>query len=265
MLDEVDKIGSDWRGDPSSALLEVLDPEQNNEFRDHYLDVPFDLSQVMFICTANQLGPDPGAAARPDGDHRARRLYRTRKGARSPSSTWCPGRSRRTACATDEIAFADEALQRIIREYTYESGVRNLERQIGAVCRKVTTHVADGHEGELTTIEADDVPTYLGKRKYFMEELDERVHVPGVAVGLVVTMAGGDITFVEGTKMVGNRGLTLTGQLGDVMRESAQAALSYVRSQAERSGHRGRGLCRKRDSHPRAGRRGAQGRARLPA
>jgi ATP-dependent Lon protease len=147
-----------------------------------------------------------------------------------------PRQIRENGLRTDEVSFTEDALRRIIREYTYESGVRNLERQIGAVCRKVTTHVAEGHEGELTTVSVEDVPTYLGKRKYFMEELDERVHIPGVAVGLVVTMAGGDITFVEGSKMAGNRGLTLTGQLGDVMRESAQAALSYVRSQAAELG-----------------------------
>jgi ATP-dependent Lon protease len=231
MLDEVDKIGSDWRGDPSSALLEVLDPEQNNEFRDHYLDVPFDLSQTMFICTANQLGPIP-APLRDRMEIIEIDGYTELEKTRIAQQYLVPRQIRENGLREDEVAFQEESLQRIIREYTYESGVRNLERQIGAVCRKVTTHVADGHEGELTTIQVDDVPTYLGKRKYFMEELDERVHIPGVAVGLVVTMAGGDITFVEGSKMVGNRGLTLTGQLGDVMRESAQAALSYVRSQA---------------------------------
>jgi len=231
MLDEVDKIGNDWRGDPSSALLEVLDPEQNNEFRDHYLDVPFDLSQTMFICTANQLGPIP-APLRDRMEIIEIDGYTELEKVRIAQQYLVPRQIRENGLREDEVAFDEEALRRIIREYTYESGVRNLEREIGGVCRKVTTHVADGHEGEMTTIQVDDVPTYLGKRKYFMEELDERVHIPGVAIGLVVTMAGGDITFVEGSKMVGNRGLTLTGQLGDVMRESAQAALSYVRSQA---------------------------------
>ncbi len=232
MLDEVDKIGADWRGDPSSALLEVLDPEQNNEFRDHYLDVPFDLSQVMFICTANQLAPIP-APLRDRMEIIEIDGYTEHEKVQIAQQYLVPRQIRENGLHEDEVAFIEDALQRIIREYTYESGVRNLERQIGAVCRKVTTHVAEGHEGELTTIKDDDVPTYLGKRKFYMEELDERVHVPGVAVGLVVTMAGGDITFVEGTKMVGNRGLTLTGQLGDVMKESAQAALSYVRSKAD--------------------------------
>jgi ATP-dependent Lon protease len=231
MLDEVDKIGADWRGDPSSALLEVLDPEQNNEFRDHYLDVPFDLSQVMFICTANQLGPIP-APLRDRMEIIEIDGYTEQEKVEIAKQYLVPRQIKENGLLPSEISFTTDALRRIIREYTYESGVRNLERQIGSVCRKITTHVAEGHEGELTTIQEDDIPTYLGKRKFFMEELDERVHVPGVAVGLVVTMAGGDITFVEGTRMAGNRGLTLTGQLGDVMRESAQAALSYVRSKA---------------------------------
>jgi ATP-dependent Lon protease len=144
-----------------------------------------------------------------------------------------PRQIKENGLQANEIAFEDDAVRRIIREYTYESGVRNLEREIGSVCRKITTYVAEGHEGELTTITADDVPKHLGKRKYFLEEIDERAQAPGVAVGLVVTMAGGDITFVEATKMVGNRGLTLTGKLGEVMQESAQAAMGYVRSQAD--------------------------------
>jgi ATP-dependent Lon protease len=235
MLDEVDKIGADWRGDPSSALLEVLDPEQNNEFRDHYLDVPFDLSQVMFICTANQLGPIP-APLRDRMEIIEIDGYTELEKVNIAQQYLVPRQIRENGLHDNEVAFKKKALRRIIREYTYESGVRNLERQIGAVCRKVTTFVADGHEGQLTVIREADVPTYLGKRKYFMEELDERVHIPGVAIGLVVTMAGGDITFVEGSKMAGSHGLTLTGQLGDVMRESAQAALSYVRSQATELG-----------------------------
>jgi len=231
MLDEVDKIGADWRGDPSSALLEVLDPEQNNEFRDHYLDVPFDLSQVMFVCTANQLGPVPGPLRdrmeiiELDG-------YTEHEKVEIAKQYLVRRQIKENGLHSDEIAFEDDAIHRIIREYTYESGVRNLEREIGSVCRKVTTRVADGHKGELTTIRAADIPAYLGKRRFFMEEIDERTNIPGVAVGLVVTMAGGDITFVEGAKMTGGPGLTLTGKLGDVMRESAQAALSYVRSKA---------------------------------
>ena len=235
MLDEVDKISSDWRGDPSSALLEVLDPEQNNEFRDHYLDVPFDLSQVMFVCTANQLGPIPGPLRdrmeiiELDG-------YTEHEKVEIAKQYLIPRQIKENGLRPGEIAFTDDAIRRIIREYTYESGVRNLEREIGSVCRKITTFVAQGHEGELTTITADGVPQYLGKRKYFLEEIDERSHTPGVAVGLVVTLAGGDITFVEATKMVGKQNLILTGKLGEVMQESAQAALGYVRSRAQELG-----------------------------
>ena len=231
MLDEVDKISSDWRGDPSSALLEVLDPEQNNEFRDHYLDVPFDLSQVMFICTGNQLGPVPGPLRdrmeiiELDG-------YTEHEKVEIAKQYLIPRQIKENGLLSKEIAFTDDAIRRIIREYTYESGVRNLERGIGGVCRKVTTFVAEGHEGELSEIEADAVPKHLGRRKHFLEEIDERAKPPGVAVGLVVTMAGGDITFIEASKMAGNRGLTLTGKLGEVMQESAQAALGYVRAKA---------------------------------
>jgi len=235
MLDEVDKISSDWRGDPSSALLEVLDPEQNNEFRDHYLDVPFDLSQVMFICTANQLGPIPSPLRdrmeiiELDG-------YTEHEKVEIAKQYLVPRQIKENGLRPEEIAFTDDAIRRIIREYTYESGVRSLEREIGSVSRKITTFVAQGHEGELTTITADNVPKHLGKRKYFLEEIDERTHTPGVAVGLVVTMAGGDITFVEATKMAGKQNLTLTGKLGEVMQESAQAAMSYVRSRAKELG-----------------------------
>ncbi|MBL7202534.1 MAG: endopeptidase La [Anaerolineae bacterium] len=231
MLDEVDKIGADWRGDPSSALLEVLDPEQNNEFRDHYLDVPFDLSRVMFICTANQLAPIPGPLRdrmeiiELDG-------YTELEKVEIAKQYLIPRQIKENGLRVNELAFTDEAIRRVILEYTYESGVRNLERQIGSVARKITTYVAEGNEGVLTTIDVDGVPTYLGKRKFFMEEVDERISVPGVVVGLVVTMAGGDIAFVEATKMPGSQRLTLTGQLGEVMKESAQAALSYVRSRA---------------------------------
>jgi len=231
MLDEIDKVGADWRGDPSSALLEVLDPEQNNEFRDHYLDVPFDLSQVMFICTANQLAPIPPPLRdrmeiiQLDGYTEYEKLEIAKQ-------YLIPRQIRESGLHDDEITFTNKAILRIIREYTYESGVRNLEREIGGVCRKTTTHVAQGHEGEQTTVKAKDIPQYLGRRKFFLEELSERTHIPGVSVGLVVTAAGGDITFVEATQMPGNRGLTLTGQLGDVMKESAQAALSYIRSKA---------------------------------
>jgi ATP-dependent Lon protease len=195
------------------------------------MDVPFDLSQVMFICTGNQLAPIPGPLRdrmeiiELDG-------YTEFEKAQIAKQYLVPRQIKENGLRPNEIAFSDDAIRRIIREYTYESGVRNLEREIGGVCRKVTTLVAEQGEGTQVAIEEADVPKHLGKRKFFMEEIDERVHIPGVAVGLVVTTAGGDITFVEGSRMVGKGGLTLTGQLGDVMKESAQAALSYVRSKA---------------------------------
>ncbi|MFB0535395.1 MAG: endopeptidase La [Anaerolineae bacterium] len=229
MLDEVDKVGTDWRGDPSSALLEVLDPEQNTDFRDHYLDVPFDLSQVMFITTANTLGPIPAPLQdrmeilELDGYIEEERI-------RIAQQYLIPRQLRENALRPEEIEFTDNALRRIIRDYTREAGVRNLERQIGSVCRKVITKVAEGHAGAVVVTE-DDVTEYLGKPKFF-SEVAERTEIPGVATGLVVTPVGGDITFVEATRMKGKGGFTVTGQLGDVMKESAQAALSYIRAKA---------------------------------
>ncbi len=244
MLDEIDKVGSDWRSDPSSALLEVLDPEQNNEFRDHYLDVPFDLSQVMFICTANQLATVPGPlrdrmeVIELDGYTEQEKLQIARQ-------YLVPRQIKENGLRPTEIAFSDAALLRIIREYTYESGVRNLEREVGSVCRKVSTQIAENlppssedKSPEIAPVQIGtaEVVQHLGKRKHFLEELGERINRPGVSVGLVVTSAGGDITFVEATRMPGKGGLILTGQLGDVMKESAQAALSYIRSQADQMG-----------------------------
>jgi ATP-dependent Lon protease len=190
---------------------------------------------VMFICTGNQLGPIPGPLRdrmeiiELDG-------YTEHEKVEIAKQYLIPRQIKENGLRPEEIVFADDAIRRIIREYTYESGVRNLEREIGGVCRKVTVHVAEGHEGELTTVKAEDIPKHLGKRKYFLEEIDERANAPGVAVGLVVTSAGGDITFVEATKMAGNRSLTLTGQLGEVMQESAQAAMGYIRSKAGKLG-----------------------------
>jgi ATP-dependent Lon protease len=229
MLDEVDKIGADWRGDPSSALLEVLDPEQNREFRDHYLDVAFDLSQVMFITTANILDTIPG----PLRDRmEILRLsgYTEEEKINIAKGYLVPRQIRENGLRDAEISFADDALRTIIRDYTREAGVRNLERQIGGVCRKVATKIAEG-ETEPVIVEADHIARYLGKPTYFFEAA-ERCDMPGVATGLSVTAVGGDILFIEATKMAGQKGLTITGQLGDVMKESAQAALSYVRSQA---------------------------------
>jgi ATP-dependent Lon protease len=230
MLDEVDKIGADFRGDPASALLEVLDPEQNREFRDHYLDVPFDLSQVMFITTANMLHP----IAPPLRD-RMEILelsgYTETEKTRIAQGYLIPRQLRENSLLQGELKFTDGAVQRIIREYTREAGVRNLERQIGRVCRKVATSVAEG-EGQVPgRITARHVSKYLGRQRFFPETA-LRTEIPGVATGLGWTPTGGDIQFFEATRMPGQKGFQVTGQLGDVMRESAQAALSYVRSKA---------------------------------
>jgi ATP-dependent Lon protease len=229
MLDEVDKVGTDWRGDPSSALLEVLDPEQNTDFRDHYLDVPFDLSQVMFITTANTLGPIP-APLRDRMEIMELDGYIEEEKIRIAQQYLIPRQLRENALRPEEIKFTEDALRRIIRDYTREAGVRNLERQIGSVCRKVITKVAEGHTRAIVVTE-DGIPEYLGKPKFF-SEVAERTEIPGVATGLVVTPVGGDITFVEASRMKGKGGFTITGQLGDVMKESAQAALSYIRAKA---------------------------------
>ncbi len=235
MLDEIDKLGADFRGDPAAALLEVLDPEQNFTFQDHYLDVPFDLSQVMFITTANVLEPVPPAlrdrmevlelAGYTDEEKLEiayRHLIRKQQG--------------ETGLTDDNIAFDPEAVKYIIRSYTREAGLRNLEREIGRVCRKVARGLT---EGKLDKIEVtvEKVRELLGPEKFF-SEVAERAPEPGVATGLAWTPNGGDILFIESTRMAGKKGLTLTGHLGEVMKESAQAALSYVRSRAERLGIR---------------------------
>lgn len=230
MLDEVDKIGSDFRGDPSSALLEVLDPEQNFSFRDHYLDVDWDLSPVMFITTANVLYTIPPPlldrmeTIELDG-------YTEEEKLKIAQRYLIPRQIEANSLREGEVEFKEDALRLIIREYTREAGLRNLEREIGSVCRKVATRIAAGEEGTVV-VTRDNVSDFLGKPKFY-NEAAERTEVPGVATGLVVTSTGGDITFIEATKMQGSKGLTLTGKLGDVMKESAQAALSYVRSRAK--------------------------------
>jgi ATP-dependent Lon protease len=229
MLDEVDKLGSDFRGDPASALLEVLDPEQNREFRDYYLDVPFDLSQVMFIATANVLDTIP-APLRDRMEILQLSGYTEEEKVSIAQHYLIPRQIRENGLRADEISFEPDALRGIIREHTREAGVRDLERQIGTICRKVATHVAEG-QAEPSGITLQAVTRYLGKPTHHFE-VAERTQIPGVATGLAWTAAGGDILFIEATKMKGSKGFTLTGQLGDVMRESAQAALSYVRSKA---------------------------------
>jgi len=232
MLDEVDKLGHDFRGDPSSALLEVLDPEQNAEFRDHYLDVPFDLSQVFFITTANWLDPIP----QPLLDRMEvieLHSYTEEEKIKIAQGYLVPRQIKENGLKSAEISFTEGALRRLAREYTREAGVRNLEREIGAVCRKVATQVAEkGATFGAVAVDAADLNTYLGRPK-FLSEVAERVEMAGVATGLAWTPTGGDIMFFEATRMPGSKGFTLTGQLGDVMKESAQAALSWVRSRAK--------------------------------
>ena len=233
MLDEVDKVGHDWRGDPSSALLEVLDPAQNHAFRDHYLDVDFDLSDVIFITTANQLEtiPDPlrdrMEVIQLDG-------YTEHEKVRIAQAYLVPRQCRANGLRRDEITFTEAALTKIVHDYTREAGVRNLERQIGSICRKTAVQIA-AQEVQQVEITPERVRTYL-KREPFFSEVSERVDIPGIATGLAVTAVGGDILFIEATRMKGKGALTLTGQLGEVMRESAQIAYNYVRSQATELG-----------------------------
>ncbi|MFZ1771661.1 MAG: endopeptidase La [Caldilinea sp.] len=235
MLDEVDKLGRDFRGDPSSALLEVLDPEQNREFRDHYLDVPFDLSQVLFVTTANVLDTIP-PALRDRMEIIQLSSYTEDEKVNIAKGYLVPRQIKENGLRPSEVKLADDALREIIQGYTREAGVRNLERQIGKVCRKIAAGVAAGEIKRGRTVKRKDVAIYLGKRRFFDEEIEERLENPGVAIGLVWTEAGGDITFFEATRVPGAKGYTLTGQLGEVMKESAQAALSYVRNRAESLG-----------------------------
>lgn len=230
VLDEVDKMGSDWRGDPSSALLEVLDPEQNNTFRDHYLDVPFDLSKVMFVTTANMLDPIP-APLRDRMEIIQLSGYTDEEKLNIAKRYLVPKQLKAHALRDDETSWQDEAILTIIQNYTRESGVRNLEREIGSVCRKLATRLASDEELP-EAITPQVVREYLGRQRYFFEELATRTSNPGVAIGAGVTSVGGDIMFIETSKYAGKGGLTITGQLGDVMRESAQAAMSFVRSRA---------------------------------
>lgn len=234
MLDEVDKIGMDFRGDPSSALLEVLDPEQNFSFSDHYIDLPFDLSKVMFITTANVLDTIP-----PPLRDRMETLelpgYSEEQKMMIAKDFLIPKQVTEHGLTADYIEFQDAALQTIISSYTREAGVRNLEREIAAICRGVAKDVASGNNHEKVTINQEILHKFLGPVKFF-PEVAERTSEPGVATGLAWTPTGGDIIFVEATKMRGEKGLTLTGQLGDVMKESAQAALAYVRSKAKELG-----------------------------
>lgn len=230
MLDEVDKIGSHWRGDPASALLEVLDPQQNHTFRDHYLDVDFDLSEVIFITTANQLETIPAPLRdrmeilRLDG-------YTEHEKVRIAQGYLVPRQRRANRLREGEISFTDEGLRTIIRDYTREAGVRNLEREIGTVCRKEAVKIASGEADGHVEVSPDLAREHLGKPKVFSEAA-LRTAVPGVATGVAWTPTGGDVLFVEATRMKGKGGLTITGQLGKVMEESVRIAYSYVRAKA---------------------------------
>ncbi len=230
MLDEIDKLGMDFRGDPSAALLEVLDPEQNYAFSDHYIDVAFDLSKVMFITTANILDPIP-PALRDRMEVLDLPGYTEEEKLKIAKEFLIPKQLEAHGLTDNNIEFEDGAIRRITLEYTREAGVRNLEREIANICRAVAKRVAEG-QGGLTIIRAEDVSTYLGPEKFF-SEVAERTSEPGVATGLAWTPTGGDILFVEATRMKGRKGFSLTGQLGEVMKESAQAALSYVRGRAQ--------------------------------
>ena len=235
MLDEIDKLGRDYRGDPTSALLEVLDPEQNSEFRDHYLEVAYDLSKVMFITTANLLEPIP-APLRDRMEIIKLSGYTDNEKIAIAKGYLIPRQIRENGLKSSEISFTDAALQTIIRSYTRESGVRNLEREIGSLCRKVVTQIAEGKTKKVN-IGVKKVAEFLGRPRYYGdEELANRTSVPGVATGLAWTSVGGEVLFVEATSMPGKNNFQLTGSLGDVMKESAQAALSYVRSKAEKLG-----------------------------
>lgn len=235
MLDEIDKLSFDFRGDPASALLEVLDPEQNVEFRDNYIEVAFDLSQVMFITTANQLDTIPGPLL-----DRMEIIqlsgYTENEKVQIARQYLIPRQLRENSLHEGEIEFKDKAISTVIRSYTRESGVRSLEREIGSICRKIATRITEG-KVEKVVVDTEMVRELLGRTKYFStEEIQRRTEVPGVATGLAWTPVGGDILFIEATKMPGSKGFITTGSVGKVMQESAQAALSYVRSRTAKLG-----------------------------
>src|ERR671922_730343 len=230
ILDEIDKLGSDFRGDPASALLEVLDPEQNSTFRDHYLDVPFDLSEVLFLTTANVLDPVP-PALRDRMEVLELPGYTEEEKLNIGRDHLVQKQIKNHGLTPEQLMITDDALRAVIRGYTREAGVRNLEREIGALCRKAARRRAEGNESPLT-ITPDVVVALLGAPHFLDEEMEERTKEPGVAIGLAWTPAGGDVLFIEASRMAGGGTLTLTGQLGEVMKESARAALSWLRTHA---------------------------------
>ncbi|HET7444631.1 MAG TPA: endopeptidase La [Solirubrobacterales bacterium] len=234
LFDEIDKVGADWRGDPSAALLEVLDPAQNDTFRDHYLDVEIDLSEVVFIATANLTDTIPAPLLDRmeligfDG-------YTTEEKLAIAKGYLLPRQLKRNGLEAEEVAVADEILRSVISEYTREAGVRQLERELGKLLRGAATKIAAGEGSEPVVLDTEAVREALGRQRFFQESV-ERTAIPGVSTGLAVTGTGGDILFIEATAMDGDKGLVLTGQLGDVMKESARIALSYVRAHREELG-----------------------------
>jgi ATP-dependent Lon protease len=234
ILDEIDKLGTDFRGDPASALLEVLDPEQNNTFRDHYLDVPFDLSEVLFITTANVLDPVP-PALRDRMEVLELPGYTEEEKLKIAREHLVDKQVSNHGLTPEHVSFTDEAIRKIIRGYTREAGVRNLEREIASLCRKAARRRAEGYDSSLA-VTPEVVIELLGAPKFLEEEMEERTKNPGVAIGLAWTSAGGEVLFVESSRMQGGGSLTLTGHLGDVMKESARAALSWVRAHATQYG-----------------------------
>jgi len=253
LLDEMDKVGSDWRGDASSALLEVLDPAQNHTFRDHYLELDVDLSDVLFIATANVLETIPAPlldrteVIRLDG-------YTDLEKVDIARDHLLPRQIRGAGLEPEEILVTEEALAEVVDRYTREAGVRSLERELGRLARKVATRIASGDDApEVVEVDEADIKDFLGKPKVWRDEAKDRTAVPGVATGLAVTGAGGDVLFVEASAMDGEPGLTLTGQLGDVMKESAQIALSYIESHEDQLGVDRKAVARKFHVHVPAG------------
>ncbi len=230
MLDEIDKLGYDYKGDPSSALLEVLDPEQNHSFSDHYINQPYNLSNVMFIATANQIDPVP-SALRDRMEVISLSGYTEEEKLEIAKRYLVPRQMKENGLKAKHISFDDESLKEIIAKYTREAGLRNLEREIGTVCRKVARRVAEGN-GRIIKVTAKNLPTFLGGAKFLREDDLENNEV-GVVNGLAWTPVGGEILHIEASLMAGKAGLTLTGQLGDVMKESVHAAHSYIRAHAD--------------------------------
>jgi ATP-dependent Lon protease len=233
LIDEIDKMGADWRGDPASAMLEVLDPEQNRAFRDHYLDLPFDLSKVLFICTANTLDTIPGPLLdRMDVIQLSGYTEDEKLGI--AKRYLLPKQLKAHGLRRSQLTLSDRVLRTVIREYTREAGVRGLERRLADVCRKAATQIATGN-AEKVRVDDGRLREWLGPRR-FSGEVRKRTSDPGVATGLAYTTVGGDVLFIEATAYPGKGRLTITGQLGEVMQESAQAALSWVRAHSEELG-----------------------------